>query len=319
MDIFYFIDSKDIAESLAFILNESNGEYEDLPLAYAWLIWYSKEASCKARHGAWKELIDTMPDVEIPPRGDLPGRSSLHEFLNEYMAQEKARGDALIKNADGAVYQYAVQNASSCGEGHPQNAVYSGFSSCRAAAKEQRKEKGSTVLITKLWPEQKNYIKAVFDDKVERLLYIFEEGICDPNPDLSNWFLEMWFSFPTPFERGDIVQLHGSDGAELFVLESISTWPKYKEPGIEETGFTYDMSASVLCMDHEQMFRRVSVEYMQLEYNSRALEETERPLKILSDYLHGNINFGEMMAECSMLEHESDIRKIQNLLAVMKE
>ena len=52
MDITRFIDSEDLANELAFILRESEGEGEDeeLPLKYAWLIRDSDSASLKVRH-----------------------------------------------------------------------------------------------------------------------------------------------------------------------------------------------------------------------------------------------------------------------------
>ncbi len=88
MDIFKYINSKDIRDHLKQI------GYTFSSLEAAWLIWQCRDLTIKEKHRAWDELIDTMPDCEIPERLNTCAQKSLHGFLRRYMEIE----DRLIRS-----------------------------------------------------------------------------------------------------------------------------------------------------------------------------------------------------------------------------
>ena len=81
MDFYRFINSKDIRAHL-----ESIG-YQFNTLEAAWLVYQCRTATMKERHAAWQEIIDTMPDADMPFKQEDPPKS-LHAFLRAYMALE---------------------------------------------------------------------------------------------------------------------------------------------------------------------------------------------------------------------------------------
>ena len=62
MDIYSFVNSRDIREHLRKIGYSFNS------LETAWLIYACKRLSYEEKKEYWRELIDTMPDCEVPSR-----------------------------------------------------------------------------------------------------------------------------------------------------------------------------------------------------------------------------------------------------------
>ena len=56
MDLFQFINSKDIEEHLKAI------DYKLSTMEAAWLVWQCTHASLAQKHEAWERIIHTMPD-----------------------------------------------------------------------------------------------------------------------------------------------------------------------------------------------------------------------------------------------------------------
>lgn len=82
MNFYKFINSKDIRTHL------ENIGYEFGPLEAAFIVWQSKTATIEEKHAAWREIINTMPDTDIPYEKWQAPRESLHAFLRDYMALE---------------------------------------------------------------------------------------------------------------------------------------------------------------------------------------------------------------------------------------
>ena len=82
MNIFRFVNSKDIREHLRDIGYEFNS------LEAAWLIYQCCDATIDEKHKAWNELIETMPDCPIEKRLNTVAQDSLHAFLIQYMELE---------------------------------------------------------------------------------------------------------------------------------------------------------------------------------------------------------------------------------------
>ena len=80
MDIFRFVNSKDVREHLRDIGYEFNS------LEAAWLIYQCRDAAIDEKHKAWNELIATMPDCPIEKRTNTAAQDSLHAFLRQCMS-----------------------------------------------------------------------------------------------------------------------------------------------------------------------------------------------------------------------------------------
>ena len=67
MDIYSFVNSKDIREHLRKM------DYRFNSLETAWLIYQCRHISYEEQKAAWIELINTMPDCEVPKRSNCRG------------------------------------------------------------------------------------------------------------------------------------------------------------------------------------------------------------------------------------------------------
>ena len=104
MDIYNFINSKDIDRYLRSI------NYEFSPLECAWLIWQSRRATVNDRHEAWSEIINTMPDCEIPNYKD-----SLHTFLRNLISVEKNAIQRFFEKTEDSIYTGLVTTIDGAG------------------------------------------------------------------------------------------------------------------------------------------------------------------------------------------------------------
>lgn len=81
-DIYRFIDSADVRCFL------EEKQYVFSPLEAAFVVWQSRTATLEEKHAAWREIIETMPDSDIPCEKWKAPRESLHAFLRDYMTLE---------------------------------------------------------------------------------------------------------------------------------------------------------------------------------------------------------------------------------------
>lgn len=82
MDIYEFINSKDVREHCRKIGHEFNS------IETAFLIYQSQNHTIQQKHDAWGEIIETFPDMPIAERLNCPHYDSLHDMLKQYMTLE---------------------------------------------------------------------------------------------------------------------------------------------------------------------------------------------------------------------------------------
>ena len=97
-----FVNSKDIREYW-----EKIG-YEPSVLESAWLIWQSKNHTVAEKHEAFREIIDTTEDCDIPAGEYAAPQPPLHEFLKRYISVEDNLISSFYKTEDNAVYSYRM-------------------------------------------------------------------------------------------------------------------------------------------------------------------------------------------------------------------
>ena len=100
MDLFRFIDSKDIREHLRQI-----GYPFTAPEA-AFLVWQCRNATLKEKFAAWREIIETMPDCSLTRRKEEP-IGNCHDFLRRHIASQ----ETLLKefpSGKNCVYRYEI-------------------------------------------------------------------------------------------------------------------------------------------------------------------------------------------------------------------
>ena len=104
MDIYRFINSHDIREYLESI------SYVFSPLEAAWLIEKCRTATLKEKHEAWRELLQTMPDVPVEERPWTDARPSLHAFLREYIRFQDDLVAELYSRKENEIYAGEIRH-----------------------------------------------------------------------------------------------------------------------------------------------------------------------------------------------------------------
>lgn len=97
MDIFRFINSKDIAEHLRTVGYQVNA------FAAACFVEQCINATLGEKLSAWKEIVETMPDCPTAWNLNYKKRESTHGFLREYTALQQRMLDEFT-NGKGFVY-----------------------------------------------------------------------------------------------------------------------------------------------------------------------------------------------------------------------
>lgn len=296
MDIYKYMNSKDIREHLRSI----NYQFNTLEAAY--LIYFCYSLTLEEKHKAWQEIIDTMPDMAPKDHFDHfcweYFEDSIHACLKQHIKNECKILEEFSQVEKGAFYIRMFDKND----------------------KEFNKSCYSDCLMTEIedvYCYIHNYIK---DDEGELCKYIIH---CTPNnlqkrfcitinrndetidveidsehypqPRL-DWQLEtMWFAFPTPFKRGDIViDAQRPEPSKLwsgpFVFdETAAEWLTSR--GKKGHDYT-DMTAKGWFQDEDGViYGECMHDYMSLEYYPyENLKGVQRILIALSNHIKGEID-----------------------------
>lgn len=298
MDIFRFVNSKDIREYLRDIGYEFNS------LEAAWLIYQCRDATIDEKHKAWNELIETMPDCPIAERLNTVPQDSLHTFLRQYMELEDkfmnefcgAKRAGTFNEDKSFVYKfkYIYNDGTEC----DWDTVFS----CFDALHETITEPGDNVIsiqctkmrIDRLNSRQIAYLTPSFD------FLRIDPGriVSDKERDLF-WsvFDGLWFEFPTPFQKGDIVwdpeQPEGICAGPFVTtgvcLDGIED-DRVKE-NLRNNGDSSDMCAGGFFLNEDgSIYGECMSNYMNLEFYDKELMGLKRTLIALSSFLKDEID-----------------------------
>ena len=289
LDVFEFINSKDIKEHLKKI------DYKFNSLEAAWLIYQCKSATIEEKHTAWKELIRTMPDCKIEKRMNTIPQESLHGFLRKFIDYEEKIFDEYFTPTENWIYtvEWLEQNT-----WFSSDKLYKTFEKAQQELLEEFKdwERKYIYRITKQKLESKQYITVYFDKNNEP----YDYGICEYPEELTEIlygvFDGLWFDFPTPFRKGDILCQYDLDGKETsgfcrgpFVMKGIT--PDEGRDWTRKDGDTTDMNAwGYFQYDDGTIYYEVMYNYMNLEYYRGELIGKRRIIKALSNFIKEKID-----------------------------
>ena len=312
-----FINSKDIRDYLRQI-----GYSFTAPEA-AFLVWQCRNATLKEKFAAWREIIETMPDCSLTRRKEEP-IGSCHDFLRRHITSQ----ETLLKefpNGKNCVYRYETHEPR---RNWPQDdgwrgggEYFNGFDFCLSHCLRQLDEDTETDKIRfyrQEWSEidGKVTIKWILEtDREQNPVCADRCGIPggDELTDTDCAFSDMWFAFPTPFKRGDLVWDPSCDEAVPFVLDYLNVWDTQEmvRQGLSPDGVyaglvrnadkrvqAYHRTGCVMDMGAYGYGRREGfgiwnefggwANYLDLEYYPFELKGKDRVLRPVSEYLKGN-------------------------------
>ena len=303
MDVFKYINSKDIREHLRI------NDYSFDSLEAAWLIYECRDKTIKEKHRDWMELIETMPDCEIPKRINTCPQESLHVFLKKYMEIENKCMEQFLDDnhgdtyADDKPYVFRFEYVYPTGSPYEYPTVFSSFLALHESIMEPDSDV-TKIYCTKMRIDDLNHesgSRAILTPELD-FLEIEPHGLTDEEDNIFNGVFEgLWFDFPTPFKKGDIVWnplYPDSDclSGGPFVLENVNLDRIIGERTKEsrrKLGDTSDMDADGYFINpdggiyYENMWN-----YMDLEYYPEELSGIHRILIPLSSFMKGKIDIG---------------------------
>ncbi len=284
MDIFQYVNSKDIRAHL------ENIGYQFNALEAAWLVCQCHTATMEEKHAAWREIIDTMPDMRVEFADE--SFESLHQLLRDNMAEEQRWFQSFVSPDASAVYEFEYYERKT--NHRCSSRPFAEYNACISAMKK-------SVAVYKNGEISPIIIRKTIVDAVESNP---SSVVVDPYGIVKeifkwNYYDDLWFAFPTPFQKGDIV--FAPNGNEEILFEEIlyddafvltetatdifSRTNKHMCDSTDMTAYGYfqkeDGTLYAECMHH----------YMDLErYPEEKLTGKKRILKALSNQMKGEID-----------------------------
>ena len=298
MDVFRFINSKDIREHLRSIGYEFNS------LEAAWLIYQCHDATIDEKHKAWNELIETMPDCPIEKRLNTVAQDSLHAFLRQYIELEDRYLNEFCDERhadtfnDDKPFVYKIKYIYEDGTEYEWDTVFSCFDALYESIMEPEEDVTSIqctkIQIDRLDSRQIAYLNPSFE------FLRLDPGRIDSDKEwdlFGGVFDGLWFEFPTPFQKGDIVwnpdQPEGFCAGPFVItgvcLDDIES-DKTKE-NIRKDGDSSDMCAGGFFLNEDgSIYGECMSNYMDLEFYNKELTGSKRTLIALSNFLKDEID-----------------------------
>ena len=298
MGILRFINSKDIRE----YLREMGYAFNSLEAA--WLIYQCRDATIDEKHKAWNELIETMPDCPIEERMNTVPQDSLHAFLRQYMELEDKYINEFCDEKhidpfeDGKSFVYKFKYIYKDGTETEWDTVFSCLDALHETVMEPEDDvvsiRCAKMQIDRLNSQQIAYLTPSFE-----FLYLNpRRSDSDKEWDIFEGVFDgLWFEFPTPFQKGDIVwepnQPEGSCAGPFVTtgvcLDGIES-DKTKE-WLRKNGDSSDMCAGGFFLNEDgSIYRECMSSYMNLEFYDKELTGSKRTLVALSNFLKNEID-----------------------------
>lgn len=320
MDIYQFINSRDIREHL------QNLNYQFSSIEAAWLVWHSHNHSLQEKHAAWKQIIDTMPDCDIKERRNTDYHPSLHHFLQEIMDADCACIEAFRAEDSKATYSYSYYLADENHTFEEYHRLFSSLDDClNTAIRDLRSEcedesdecfRKHKVKVLKRWTDAADD-DLILSFTIDKSVWLIESAV-PHKPEVEYYGLNgLWFNFPTPFQKGDLIVSAIGDSSDPIVLLEIATEHKLVEYWARRGDYT-DMSVLgyTLCGKTNTLERGIFTDrdstYMDMEFFRGKLSGAQRVLLPLSNLVKDKISLDLFMNAYYILLHKSAIKFMKN-------
>ena len=229
MNIFRFINSKDIREYLRELQHQFT-----VPEA-AFLIYMSRTVPLKEKFDAWQEIINTMPDCSLEERPNMKALPSFHQFLKDYMALQKKMLAGFYQQ-EKAVYTIEFYEKELGKKDWVDLGLY--FPDYQTAVSNLTEnwleDDVEKIRITKHYfadgaAKQEKELWIETDRQLNVLSLGEKDCLSDSEIDTAITFEGMWFPFPTPFHRGDILGNSRTHNCQIQALYHLIGKPAQKD------------------------------------------------------------------------------------------
>ena len=293
----FFMNSDSIREFW-----EETGYHPD-SLETAWLIYSSFKLTFDEKCQFWECIAWKMPDMEIIRRPNCSHYDSLHAFLYRFMNISRRFIEWFNDNSGS---MYILTDADN---DYQFDVAFSSIDSVKEFIKTEVCEDINSFVIQKFPVDDyaKHPAKIIVNREFELICpekWNYGAFPCgDDEFDVLSAFDGMWFGFPVPFKKGDVIYNPyykcgigtSEDYTDLFVLEDIvpdCLSENVKKRFLEgQNGDTTDMSFGGYTQWRDgTVYRESFFNYMDFEFYKGEFKGTQRIIKALSNYEKGLIN-----------------------------
>ena len=317
-DIYSYIPSRDISEHCREIKHEFNS------LEQAFIVYLSNKTLAE-KHKAWQNIIDTLPDMEVPENYDCPKYDSLHQLLRDYMALE----NRIIKMFESDEPNVAYNCDDTDYSGHDE--LFATWKSMLDSIMEDYEGCVFEFFVHKRWIGGENKrltvkvgtygeIIALNSSWYEFFDYKSKEHI------LGKYFDCIQINIPTPFKEGDILIDKSPLKNEYKISTDFDDCPSFRfEPFVfhsdadKEVCFTIgdireDMYIHGYSLGYYGDLYSINKTYQTLEYYRDELTGYRRILKAISRHIKGEICVDELMNVYDVILHEEKVTNLWNCI-----
>lgn len=303
MDIYKFINSKDIAKHLSDI------KYSFSALEAAWIVYQSIYKTMNEKVAAWEWIINNMPDMEVVERRNCEFRPSVHAVLKEYIDLIKKYLEKIKEDGTDVYYEYKLCHIVPYPFNEDFLSVFRSYKECLEDIKTglEKPDKPYRIKICRQkYGDNSQHIEFSLNENLD-VMDIYATDIIDFNYD---FFEGLWFKIPVPFIAGDIVTDVRIEN-HPFVIKGSMGMPEEKEL-LPPRGDSSDMIAwgyyqndkdgDIYC---DQMWNYLNIEYYRDEFKGK-----RRLLVALSSFVKGDIGLEFfLMAYRKILLEEAENNK----------
>ena len=226
MDVYRFLNSKDVAEHLQSLGHEFNAAEA------AYVVYHCETATIAEKTAAWQEIIDAMPDCAPVPSGPGCRYASIHELLQDVIRLQATRLETFEEHANASFY---LSKGHIPGYGWHDLGRWAIFTMLDKCLESLRDEQGLDTCdryrICKLNLDVPGYVSKTFESQLvvnrqlEPMSIRLNRGVIGGDGSNADRQLRHGFiDLPVPFEIGDIVLDPTAENTAPFVLDRLSFW-----------------------------------------------------------------------------------------------
>ena len=299
LDIYPFINSADIRKYL------KDQEYQFSTAECAWLI-YNSHTTLEQQFRAYDQMVCEMPDCEIKKRYNCDHIKSLLALIEKDLSVKKELLSRFYESENNCVFTYEYSYLNKRFADRVNNFLHTSYDSLyeslMADIKNEENEENEEidkVRISKRKINSDDYTELELNNRLEPIrLYAApwpKEACLDHNLE------GMWFNFPTPFQKGDILwDPHRDGGKNKTDNIVVALNAEFKVPSDDENSryrqYMKNGDITDMCLDgyimcsHGYMYRDQTLTYMDYEFYRGELDGIKRQFKLMSDFLKGKID-----------------------------
>ena len=282
--------------------------YQPNSLEAAWIVYSNRKLNFSEKCKYWEEIINTMPDMEIPERVNCNHYDSLHKFLLGFINISRRFIDWFYYYP-GSMYTLTIADD----DYYQFDAVFSSMDTLKGFIKSEECEDVYSFIVNKI--EVDDYDRNTASIKLNKDL----RSVCQADWDYGSFpcseeeyeliaaFNGMQFRFPVPFKKGDLLIEVGYNKSECeckythnpVVFDSLCSDDE------EDMRFTCWGLFQYFYIDCCYPFRN----YMDFELYNGEIKGVDRILKLWGNYKKGLTRGETMMAAYNQIVSEERAKR----------